>query len=105
MSLNKRKLFEVWHKEKIIKHKNLPVLAFVSFKFGVEECANNKKYNTIRKNVNRFNSKVAQMWKEYNRTLKVFEERHHQWLDENIKFFRDISESDHSQRSTFKRFQ
>lgn len=98
MSLNKRELFEVWRKEKTIKQKNLSVLVFVSFKF-VEECANDEKYNTIRKNVCRFNSKVAQMWKECNRTLKFFEEKHHQWLDENIEFFsKDVDEKGHLQR-------
>lgn len=43
------------------KQKNLSVLTFVSSKFDVEEYADDRKYNTTRKDVSGFNSKVAQM--------------------------------------------
>jgi hypothetical protein len=81
-------MFEVWRQGKTLQQKNLSVLKFVSSQLSVEEFTDDEEHNSIKKNVNAFNSKVAQLWKECKRTSKVFENRHHQWLDESIEFFK-----------------
>lgn len=87
MSLTRRDLFDVWHQQRSITQKNLSVLTFVLAKLGVEQSPDDEKYNDIIKIVGSFNSKVAKMWKESKRTLKVFEVRHCQWLNEKMELF------------------
>lgn len=62
-------------------------MAYVLNRLSLEDCENKEKYCKVKKIVGSYNSTVAKMWKYCKRTLKVFEARHHQWLDEEIVFF------------------
>ena len=86
MSISRRTLFNIWREESVLKQKNLSVLAYVLNKLDLEE-TENEQYYKVKKVIDNYNSKVAKMWKDCQRTLKVFEARHNRWLDEDIVFF------------------
>jgi hypothetical protein len=76
MLLTRREMFEVWRQGKTLQQKNLSVLKFVNSQLSVEEFTDDEEYNSIKKK------------RKCKRTSKVFENRHHQWLDESIEFFK-----------------
>lgn len=84
MSLQKRELFEVWCHEKDVKTKNIAVLNYVVRKLNIEDLDESKYTENMKKVVKNFTSKINEKWHNCNRTLKGFNARYHQWLDEEI---------------------
>jgi IS1 family transposase len=89
----------VWRKELDLEKKNTATFNYVYSTLSLHKCVDDTKYT---KAIDTFNSKLAKMWKDCNRTLQVFEKRHN-WLDQNIKFFSVENNSTKSEGTVVKK--